>query len=402
MNMERRCHDTKKQYQVCVVTGTRAEYGLLRRTIFKLRACEAVKMHLAVTGSHLNHRFGNTQNEIAEDGINDYHCIELPLDDDSRRGMANAMGTAIIKFAEYFSTMSLDMLVVLGDRFEIFAAVIAAHLLGIPIAHISGGDVTEGAVDDAIRHSITKMSSLHFPGCAASAARIIQMGEHPDTVFNVGEPGVENCLKMELLSRKALAEELKFGGVLTDYAMVTFHPATMEDNTAEAQIYELIQAMDMFPDMSYIITMANADAGGAAINAIWLKESQSRLNWHFCSSLGSLRYLSAVQYARAVIGNSSSGLVEAPVLNTPTVNIGSRQKGRMLADSVISCSPEKMQIAEAMRTVFDEAFRARVSDTASPFGDGTTSTQIADKIVEYLDAENRSKEKQFFDIPFSL
>lgn len=392
----------KKRYQVCVVTGTRAEYGLLRRTIFQLREREAVELHLVVTGSHLSRRFGNTQNEIVEDGITDYHCIELPLEDDSRLGMANAMGTAIIKFAGYFSTASFDMLVVLGDRFEIFAAVTAAHLLGIPIAHISGGDVTEGAVDDAIRHSITKMSSLHFPGCADSAARIVQMGEHPDTVFNVGEPGVENCLRLELLSRGALAEELKLEDILTDYAMVTFHPATMEDNTAETQTYELIQAMDMFADMSYIITMANADAGGAAINAIWLKESQSRANWHFCASLGSLRYLSAVKYASAVIGNSSSGLVEAPVLNTPTVNIGSRQKGRMQADSVISCAPEKGQIAEAMRTVFGEAFHTRTAGTVSPFGDGTTSAQIADKIVEYLESENRSKQKQFFDIPFSL
>lgn len=392
----------KKTYQVCVVTGTRAEYGLLRQLLFKLHANQEFSVKLVVTGAHLSQAYGNTQDEIRSDGFLDYIAIPIPMDDDSKEGMAVSTGVALAKFAELFREYKPDVMVVLGDRFEIFAAVAAAHLCGVPVAHLSGGDVTEGAVDDAIRHAVTKMSSLHFPGCEESARRIIQMGEHPSTVFNVGEPGVENCRKMQLMSQEALADNLDFSGVRETYSVVTFHPVTMEDNTAEKQLYALIQVMDAFTDMHYIITMANADAGGRAINDIWLKEGAKRKNWLVIQSLGVLRYLSAVKYAKLVIGNSSSGIYEAPALGTPTINIGDRQKGRMMAESVICCAPEHTAIVDAMNAALDDTFQTTALHVKSPFGDGTTSDQIVNILLDYLSNRADTTQKRFYDIEFTV
>ncbi|MDF2908527.1 MAG: UDP-N-acetylglucosamine 2-epimerase [Herbinix sp.] len=388
------------KYQVCMITGTRAEYGLLRQLMLKIKKQENIELQLVVTGSHLSQKFGNTQDEIIEDGFKDYIKLAIPMDDDSKEGMAISAGVAMTKFAELFTEYKPDIVIVLGDRFEIFAAVAAAHLVGITVVHLSGGDTTEGAVDDAIRHSITKMSHLHFPGCEQSAKRIIQMGEQPDRVFNVGEPGVENCLKMQLISRNELADNLKFNAIHGSYSIVTFHPVTMENNTAVSQVYELIKAMDSFKDMSYIITMANADAGGRMINDIWLREGASRTNWLVVSSLGVLRYLSAVNYAKVVIGNSSSGVIEAPSMGTPTVNIGDRQKGRMMAESVVCCLPERDKITEAIKKVLKADFQLKSKHIVSPFGDGTTSDQIVKRINEYLENKAGTNEKHFYDIEF--
>ena len=222
--------------KVCVVTGTRADYGLLRPLLFKLRQNDDIDLQLVVTGSHLSEKFGNTQREIQDDGFLNYVKMSIPIENDSKEGMAFSTGVALQKFAALLAKSKPDLLVVLGDRFEIFAAAAAAHMVGIPTAHISGGDVTEGAVDDAIRHCITKMSVLHFPGCEQSRKRIIQMGEQPDMVFNVGELGVENCLDQDLMTRADLADNLQFGFIKGDYAVVTFHPVTMEYNTAEWQL----------------------------------------------------------------------------------------------------------------------------------------------------------------------
>lgn len=390
------------KYKVCVITGTRAEYGLLRRLLFKFKDNNKIDLTLVVTGSHLSNSFGNTQDEIIEDGFLDYIKICIPMDDDSKEGMAVSAGVAMTKFARLFTSYKPDIVVVLGDRFEIFAAASAAHLIGIPIAHISGGDTTEGAVDDAIRHCLTKISYLHFPGCEQSAMRIIQMGEQPDRVFNVGEPGVENCLTMKLMSRQELSENIEFKNVLRNYSVVTFHPVTMENNTAVSQLYELIEAMDAQNDMSYIITMANTDAGGRAINDIWIREGKKRSNWMVVKSLGVLRYLSAVKYAKLVIGNSSSGVVEAPSMGTPTVNIGDRQKGRMMAESVICCAPDKLEIFKAMKVALANEFQEKAKHVQSPFGDGTTSKQIVDVILGYLENREETNEKHFYDIVFSL
>ena len=390
----------KVQFKICVVTGTRAEYGLLRNLLLKLRDTENVKLDLVVTGSHLSDQFGNTQEEIVKDGFDDYIRIAIPLEDDSKEGMAVSTGIAVQKFAELFKGYKPDIIIVLGDRFEILAAVIAAHIIGIPVAHIAGGDVTEGAVDDAIRHCITKMSQLHFPGCEQSAKRIIQMGEEPDRVFNVGEPGVENCLNLKLMSRNELSENLNFAINCHDYSVVTFHPVTMENNTAIEQVYQLIHAMDDQKGMFYIITMANADAGGRVINEIWQKEGKKRENWLVVPSLGVLRYLSAVKYAKLVIGNSSSGVIEVPALGTPTINIGDRQKGRMMAESVLQCDPAQDQINLAIQKGKTPEFQKMAKNIKSPFGDGTTSNQIVQIVLDYLRHKNETNEKHFFDIDF--
>ena len=387
-------------YKVCVVTGTRAEYGLLRPLLIKLNGHDSIDLQLVVTGSHLSEQFGNTQKEIQEDGFLDYVKLPIPIEDDSKEGMAFSTGAALQKFAELFSERKPDLLVVLGDRFEIFAVAAAAHMIGIPTAHISGGDVTEGAVDDVIRHCITKMSVLHFPGCEQSRKRIIQMGEQPEAVFNVGEPGVENCLKRELMSRDALADNLEFPYIKRDYSVVTFHPVTMENNTAESQVQELINAMEEIPDMAYIVTLANADAGGRMINEIWGREGKKHTNWLIVPSLGVLRYLSAVKYAKLVVGNSSSGVVEAPSMKTPTINIGDRQKGRMMADSVICCEPEREDIVRAMNIALTDDFQEKSKHIQSPFGDGSTSDKIMEHILKFLHSERTTHEKKFYDIEF--
>lgn len=390
------------RYQVCVITGTRAEYGLLRELLFKLKANSNIDLKLVVTGSHLSDAFGNTQNEIVADGFLDYIKIPIPIDDDSKEGMAVSAGVTMTRFAKLFTSYKPDIVIVLGDRFEIFAAASAAYLIGLSIAHISGGDITEGASDDAMRHCLTKMSCLHFTGCEKSAKRVIQMGEQPDRVFNVGEPGVENCLNTTLLSRKELATSINFEDVLKDYCVVTFHSVTMENNTSVTQVYELIKAMDHLPDMSYIITLANADAGGRSINDIWITEERKRPNWRVVKSLGTLRYLSAVKYARLVIGNSSSGVIEAPSIGTVTINIGDRQKGRMMADSVICCEPECSKIISAMSVALTDEFQERARHVESPFGDGNTSDRILNAILAYLRNKGDTNEKHFYDVSFTI
>ncbi len=385
-------------HNVCIVTSTRAEYGLLRPLIFKVKNEHDLNLQLVVSGTHLSEKFGNTQNEIIADGFYNFFTVELPLDDDSKKGMAIATGTATQKFAKLFSEISPNIVVVLGDRYEMLGVAIAAHMMGIPLAHMCGGDVTEGAVDDAIRHCITKLSYLHFPGCEQSAKRIIQMGEEPDRVFNVGEPGIENCLNIKLLSREELSKQIGFEGIKSNYSVVTFHPATMENNTAEKQVRALINAMDVYNDMSFVITKANADSGGRIINEIWDEEAKHRDNWLVVNSLGMLRYLSAVKYASMVIGNSSSGLVEVPALGVPTINIGDRQKGRMMADSVISCDAETDAIVNAIKIGLSSEFVKRIKNITLPFGNGNTSEQVIRIISDFLKKTDLIIEKKFYDM----
>lgn len=390
------------KFRICVVTGTRADYGVLRNTLFRFRDNILTELDLLVTGSHLSDAFGNTQSEVIKDGFVNYSKLSIPIEDDTKEGMAKATGSALIAFTDYFSKHRPDILIVLGDRYEILAASIAAHMLGISIAHISGGDVTEGAIDDAVRHSITKMSQLHFPGCEDSRRRIIQLGENPETVFNVGEPGVENCLNMDLLSRDELAESIAFPYVKEYYSVVTFHPVTMENNTGLEQLNSLIRAMESQSNMAYIVTLANADAGGRAINEKWIEEGKSHPNWYVVPSLGMVRYLSALKYAKLVIGNSSSGLFEAPSMGVPTINIGDRQKGRMMAQSVICCEPNFDSIQQAIHRGLSAAFQEKAKHVQSPFGDGTTSQQIEKHVLAFLQSGRMTTEKHFYDINYQL
>lgn len=385
-------------HNVCVVTGSRADYGLLRSLLFRLRNDEGISLQLVVAGSHLSDVFGNTQKEIESDGFEINARIAIPLEGDSKAEMARAAGAALIAFADYFEKNCPDLLIVLGDRFEIFAACAAATIQGVAIAHISGGDVTEGALDDTFRHCITKMSFLHFPGCKKSAERIVQLGEDPFRVFEVGEPGVENCLSVPFLSISELQADLGFDIIGKPYSIVTFHPVTNENNTAKEQVAELISALENFPDMNFIITKANADAGGRAINEIWDEQTNAHANWLLVSSLGVERYISAMKYAVMIIGNSSSGIVEAPAMKTPTINIGDRQKGRMMAESVISCAPVADEITKAMNKAMTPEFKAITANVQNPFGDGNTSEKIMRKIKEFLSLDNKDIKKVFYDL----
>lgn len=386
------------KYDICVVTGTRAEYGVLRPVLSAIKNNACAQLDLMVTGTHLSPAFGNTVNEIIRDGFEDYRAVPIPIDDDSRRGMAHSTGVAIDKFSAFFSERCPDILVVLGDRFETFAAAVAAYLLRIPIAHISGGDVTEGAVDDGLRHCITKLSSIHFPGSEKSAQRLIQMGEEPETVYKYGDTGVENCLNVKKLPRKQLADILKFPQMLEKYAVVTFHPVTMEPDSAVRQIKELISAMEALDDISYIITMANADAGGRIINAAWEDAVKKNKNWLLTPSLGVQKYLSALTYASVVLGNSSSGVVEAPVLKVPTVNIGDRQKGREMAKSVICCETKKGEIIKSVKKALSEEWLNEIKSDCSVFDNMTTSEKIVDTILTLLRDGKIKDRKVFHDI----
>lgn len=386
------------KHSVCVVTGTRADYGVLRPLLFRLADCLEIQLTVVATGSHLSTDFGNTQEELQKDGFS-YDRVPIPLVEDSKGGMARSTGAALTAFATYFETYTPDLLVVLGDRYEIFAAAIAAHFTGIPIAHISGGDVTEGAVDDAIRHSITKMSTLHFPGCEQSRRRIIQMGEQPERVFNVGEPGVENCLRIPLLTPEELQCALHFDLTSRPYAIVTYHPVTMEAKGGIGEVQEIIHAMDAIPELTYVVTLANADAGGRTINEVWRTEGRSRPNWYVVPSLGMQRYLSALHGAALVLGNSSSGIIEAPAMHVPTVNIGDRQKGRMRSESIIDCPPERHAIRAAMEKAMTPEFQSIAAAAVSPFGDGHTSEKIMAELLRFLRNTPHDLKKTFYDLP---
>lgn len=389
-------------HPVCVVTGTRADYGLLRPLLLLLRVSPAVELRLAATGSHLSRAFGGTLEEIQADGFPIHAEIPIPIDGDRREDIARATGAAISAFTGYFSENRPELLVVLGDRYEIFAAAAAAALLGIPIAHISGGDTTVGAIDEFLRHSITKMSILHFTGCEDSRRRVIQLGESPERVFNVGEPGVENALNLAVLTPEDLRADLGFPRPDRPYAVVTFHPVTLERGTGEAQLHQLIQAMDAFPQLDYIVTLANADAGGRAINRIWEEEGARRRNWLVVPSLGAKRYVSALRFAGLVLGNSSSGIIEAPAFHIPTVNIGDRQKGRIIAESILCCPPEASAIEAAICQAITPEYRAAIAQMDTPFGDGHTSEKILSVLLHFLESPIKSLKKTFYDIPFEV
>lgn len=385
-------------YNICVVTGSRSEYGVLKRLLFCLKNDPRVKLTLVVTGSHLSNDYGYTKKEIDEDGFNNY--IEIPILEGDVSDMGMIIGKTISKFSLFFMDNLTDFLVVIGDRYEILGVTIAAYMQKIPIGHISGGDVTEGALDDAIRHSITKMSYLHFPGCEESRKRIIQMGEAPDRVFNVGELGVENCLFTELLSRSELASELGADFILQDYAVVTYHPVTMEKESYIGQMHELIEAMNNVPDLAYLITMSNADEGGSIINDIWKKEASKHSNWLLVASLGSLKYLSAVKWSKVVIGNSSSGILEVPSMGIPTVNIGDRQKGRKQVSSIIQVGINGDDIKDGIFKATDKHFGDSCKGIKSFYDGGETSKHICSTILDFLDGGSINLEKGFYDVKF--
>ncbi len=381
--------------KITIISATRAEYGILKPLIVKLKHASDFKTQLILTGSHLVEKLGNTYLEAEEDGMEIYKKISINTEGNTDYDTSLIMANALVEFGRYFQEEKPDLLIVLGDRTEIFAICAAAMNAHVPIAHLHGGELTQGAIDDNVRHAITKMSYLHFASAEAYRKRILQMGEEPERVFNVGALGVENILKEKLLDRKRLGENVGFPAE-KDYAVVTFHPVTLEPGTAESQVRELFLAMRRRPELFYLITKANADAGGIQINEFMERETVKHSNMKLVSSLGMKRYLSAVKYSRFVLGNSSSGIIEAPALGVPTVNIGDRQQGRIMAESVISCEPQCQSILDAMAL----AMHMEQKKYHSPYGDGNTSEQIVCIIKDFFEKEKINLKKRFYDIPY--
>ncbi|MCR5399772.1 MAG: UDP-N-acetylglucosamine 2-epimerase (hydrolyzing) [Lachnospiraceae bacterium] len=384
--------------QIGVLTATRAEFGLLKPLIKRLIDEEFCDTKVLVTGAHLSPAFGYTYKEIEEAGIPIDVRIECVTEGDSPRDISNNMAMAMKGFGEYFEKNRLDLLIVLGDRYETLAVCIAAMNAEIPMAHIHGGEATEGLIDEAVRHSITKMSQLHFVTTDVYRKRVIQMGEHPNRVFNVGALGAENTKNTDFISCEDLGKDLGID-LSGEYAVVTFHPVTLEENSGVEQVDRLMEAMDAFPQMKYIITKANADAGGRRINMRIDDYAASHDNVVAVTSLGVRRYLSAVKGSVVVIGNSSSGIMEAPCLHVPTVNIGDRQKGRLMPDSVLCCEPDTQEIIKTIKKAVSHDFREAVRNMTNPFGDGNTSARISDIIRKSFETQGKIPVmKAFYDI----
>ena len=378
--------------KVTVVTATRAEYGILKPLIGRLKAEKDIETQLVVTGTHLSEKYGNTQQEIIEDGNEIDRRIPILEEGNLPCDISVTMANATRGFAVYFAEEKPDVLIVLGDRTEMLGVCAAAVNERIPIAHLHGGELTEGAVDDCIRHAITKMSYLHFPATEVYRRRIIQMGEAPERVYDVGALGVENILKTPLLSYEDMCAQT---GVPQSrkYVVVTFHPVTLERGTAAEQVEELLDAMARQSQYFYLVTKANADAGGELVNRMFADFAGKQENVALVASLGMKRYLSAVKYSEFVLGNSSSGIIEAPALGIPTVNIGDRQKGRIMAQTVICCPAESGAIEAAMRQA--QQTEHRVSDL---YGDGETSEKIVFILKDFLRQEKKDLKKEFYDL----
>jgi GDP/UDP-N,N'-diacetylbacillosamine 2-epimerase (hydrolysing) len=384
--------------KICVITGTRAEYGLLYPLLKKIKTDLQVRLCIAVTGSHLSTEYGLTYQSIINDGFEIDKKIDILLSSDTKTAVCKSMGLAMIGFGEYFEENIFDLIIVLGDRFEILAAVSAACVIGTPVAHLHGGELTEGAYDEFFRHSITKMSLLHFTSTEEYRNRVIQLGEEPQRVFNVGAIGIENIKNIALLTREELEKAIDIN-LDSKYGLVTFHPVTLENNNVESQIKELLMALSSFPDMIFIITKANADNGGRIINKI-IDEFVSRNNKFYAfTSLGQLRYLSAMRHAEVIIGNSSSGIIEAPAFHKPVVNIGERQKGRISSTAVLHCKAEYKAIKNTVDYALSEDFLKIAKESKNPYGDGEVSEKIIHEIKRYLSTNETMNKKQFYDLP---
>ena len=381
--------------KICVVTGTRAEYGLLYWLMKEIQSDKDLKLQIIVTGMHLSPEFGFTYKEIEKDFKIDKK-IEIVLSSDTSVGISKSMGLAQISFAEAYQDLKPDIIVVLGDRYEIFSSVSAAMIAKIPIAHVSGGETTEGAFDEAMRHSITKMSHIHFTATEEYKARVIQLGEHPKTVFNVGGMGVENIKRLQLLTKEELEKSINFK-LNKKNILVTFHPVTLEIGTSKEQFKEILNSIDELKDTNIIFTKANSDTDGRVINQMIDEYVTKNIHKSIVfTSLGQVRYLSALKYVDAMIGNSSSGLSETPSFKIGAINIGDRQKGRIKADNVIDCPPKKVSIKNAFKRLYSKEFQSAIKNCDNPFGDGYSS-KIMVKVLKNQKLDNILK-KSFHDL----
>jgi UDP-hydrolysing UDP-N-acetyl-D-glucosamine 2-epimerase len=385
-----------KRRKICVVTGTRAEYGLLYWLIKEINDDTELQLQIIATGMHLSPEFGLTYKIIEKDGLQIDEKVEMLLSSDTPVGITKSIGLGVIGFADALDRLKPDILVLLGDRYEILAAAQAAMIAKIPVAHIHGGETTEGAFDESIRHAITKMSHFHFTAAESYRRRVIQLGEQPGHVFNFGAPGLDNISKLPLLKKGAFEKAIDFKlGELS--FLVTYHPVTLSDSRPEITINELFQAIDSFPDAKIIFTKANSDTAGRIINQ--LVESYAAkhpMNVKIFTTMGQLLYLSAIKNTDVVIGNSSSGIVEAPAFNKPTVNIGDRQKGRLRAESVIDCAENMPEIKSSIQKAISSEFKKALKKSYNPYGKSNASL----KIKEYLKKVTLKNilMKEFYDI----
>ena len=392
--------------KICIVTGSRAEYGLMYWLMKEIQEDPDLELQIIATGMHLSPEFGLTYKVIEEDGFVINQKVEMLISSDTPVAIAKSMGLGIIGCADALERLKPDILVVLGDRYETLAACTAAMPARIPIAHLHGGESTEGLIDEAIRHAITKVAHIHFVATEAYRKRVVQMGEHPERVFCYGAPGLDNIRQLKLLERKELEKAIgfKLGG---KNILITFHPVTLENDSAEPQFKELLSALEMFKEHTkFIFTKPNADTGGRIIikmiNDFVEENSDKAIAF---DSMGQIKYLSALKHIDMVVGNSSSGLIEVPSFNIPTINIGDRQKGRIKAQTVISCDPRRESILDSIKKCFSKEFRDSLKDTVNPHGDGRTSSRIKNKLKQIKfdkdELGNDFIKKNFYDIGYT-
>jgi len=388
-----------KKRKICIVTGSRAEYGLLFWLMQEIQNDPDLQLQIIATGMHLSPEFGLTYRQIEEDGFAIDEKVEMLLSSDTPVGIAKSVGLGVIGFADALSRLKPDILVVLGDRFEILAAAQAAMIARIPIAHMHGGETTEGAIDEAIRHAITKMAHFHFTAAAPYCNRVIQLGEEPERVLNYGAPGLDNVKKLKLLNKDAFEKVIDFQLGKPTF-LITYHPVTLSDTSPETAFQELVKALEQFPEAKIIFTKANADTAGRIINNNidkFAEKHPSRVKAF--TSMGQLRYFSAIKNVDVIIGNSSSGIVEAPAFHKPTINIGKRQQGRLKADSVIDCDEKKQAIVAAIKKALSPEFKDVLMKTINPYGSGNASTKIKDYLKKV--SLRNILMKKFYDVNYN-
>ncbi len=381
--------------KICVITGSRAEFGLLCGLMHKIEQSADLTLQVVVTGMHLSPEYGSTYREIENAGFQIDYKVEMLLGADSPTAVTKSIGLGTIGFADAYAALKPDLLVMLGDRFELLSAATAALIAGIPICHIHGGETTEGAFDEAIRHAITKMAHLHCVAADEYARRVIQLGEHPDRVFLVGGLGIDAIKQLKLLTKPELEESLglEFGA---RNLLITFHPVTLEQNSSVEQMRSMLDALDRLVDTRLIFTFPNADNGGQELRLLLEAYVNERQNAWLYPSLGQLRYLSCMQFVDGVVGNSSSGLAEAPSMGIGTINIGDRQKGRLMARSVINCDPDCESITNALARLYDPEFQSSLATVKNPYGEGGASQMIVEILTKHP-LENLLK-KSFYDL----
>jgi GDP/UDP-N,N'-diacetylbacillosamine 2-epimerase (hydrolysing) len=380
--------------KICFVSGSRAEYGLIKNLMNLFKNSPNFELQIIATAMHLSPEFGQTYKEIETDGFIINKKVDMLLSSDSNSSIAKSIGLGIIGFSDALEDLKPDLVVLLGDRTEMIAISTACLVMKIPLVHLLGGETTEGAYDEAIRHSITKMSQLHFVAAEEYQKRVVQLGEHPETVHLVGGLGVDSILQINLLSKEELEQELNF--IFGDKnLLITFHPITLEDDS-NVQMQSILDSLDEFPEIHCIFTLPNSDAGSRSIIKLIKDYCSRRSNCQYYASLGQRKYFSTIKYVDGVIGNSSSGLAEVPTFKKGTINIGNRQNGRLKAASVIDCEPNRRSIIDSIIKLYSKDFQDLITKVKNPYGDGLASNLIFQIISKKIN--NINIKKKFYNL----